>query len=900
MSLESGQNLSHYEILAPLGSGGMGEVYRARDTKLGREVAIKVLPAELAQDEDRLRRFEREARTLALLNHPHVAGIYGVDQEGDVCFLALELVSGEDLSTRLSRGPLPIAEAMDVCRQIAEGLEAAHEAGVVHRDLKPANVRITTDGVAKILDFGLAKPMDPKISGDAASTAESDSFLMTEAGQVLGTPTYMAPEQARGRRIDRRVDVWAFGCVLFECLTAGRAFVGETIPDVLAAVLQEEPDWTRLPTSTPAHVRALLARCLEKDPRQRLRDIGDAWLELTRTRDVETSLPSASASVASGRWLAVAGLAVALAGGALLGYAVRGIPPEPERSRVARVALPQAPDRVWRGNEFASTFAISRDGESVVYCSEVERGPFGKADALVLWRRSEPESEILWRAAAGRQMSSPVFSPDGDWVAFQVKRAGSYELRRVSTLGGEPETLCRLPNLAVGASWGPKGTILFGTLAGGIYSVSEQGGMPEPVTTPELGVEWLHRSPVFLPGGEEMLFVIDYEGVQFEVALRSLTSGHQETLLPGATSARYLAPGFVVYTKGQNLWVDRFDLKTHQLGGRPIQLPDRIASGLVSGSLDLGQDGTLIYAAPKGVAMERALVWVNREGREEATAFPPSNYSHVAISPSGTRAVFGFGVIGGELRVGDLDRESLEHPLVSERAQHPVWTSNGEQLVWYDLTGGHLARQSATGAGLAERGGLFETYPLDLLEGQQVLHFRVVQAEMGMDLFLTPFDGNPESDAVPLLAEVGDQVYGTFSRDGKWLAYVTVREGGGPEVFVSPVPVEGPGTQVTSGGGRYPRWNREGDELFFATPAGNLMRVAVTAKAPDLEFGEPVLLYDGLSTTTGWPNRPFDVTPDGQRCLVIKDDPYAPAERPELRLVVNWIEELKERFEDRD
>ena len=311
MSLTPGHSLSFYEILGPLGAGAMGEVYRAKDTRLDREVAIKVLPTHFAEDEDRLRRFEREAKSIASLNHPNVAQIYSVDQVDDTCFLVLELVPGETLEDRIARGPLPPDEAIDVCGQIADGLEAAHDAGVIHRDLKPANVRITPDGKVKVLDFGLAKPTGPNTESDSTT----DSVLATEAGRLLGTPTYMAPEQARGKPIDRRVDVWAFGCVLYECLTAERAFAGETIPDVLATVLQDEPDWERLPVSTPAHVRELIERCVEKDPRQRLRDIGDARLELTRTRDAETPRPASSATAVRVRRFALVGIALALAGG---------------------------------------------------------------------------------------------------------------------------------------------------------------------------------------------------------------------------------------------------------------------------------------------------------------------------------------------------------------------------------------------------------------------------------------------------------------------------------------------------------------------------------------------------------------------------------------------------------
>ncbi len=895
MPLAAGQTLSFYEILGPLGAGGMGEVYRARDTRLDREVAIKVLPEELADDEERLRRFEREAKTLASLNHPNVAGIHGVDQEGDVYFLALELVPGEDLAVRLSQGPLGLEDSIDVCRQIAEGLEAAHEAGVVHRDLKPANVRITPEGVVKILDFGLAKPIRPK-----ASSAESDSFAMTQDGMVLGTPTYMSPEQARGKPVDRRTDIWAFGCVLFECLTGERAFGGHAVAEILAAVLERSWDASALPAGTPPHVRVLIDRCLDKDPRTRLRDIGEARLDLTGTREAESVVPTPSATGAGTRF-APAWIAAALVAGGLLGFGLRRTP-EPERPPVTRLALPQAPGLIWNGmRKWVSSLAISPDGEYVVYCSEIDRGLLGQDEVLVLWKRSEPEAKILVRSGAMSGgtggLSMPFFSPEGDWVAYQVKLGDdAFELRKIPTVGGDSELIGSMPWPMVGASWGP-GTILCGVISGGIFRIPDTGGKPERVTKTEPGVEWTHHSPVLLPGGEQMLFVIDYEGMRSDVVLRSLTSGQQEVLIPGATSVHLLQPGYAVYTKGQSLWADTFDLETHQLGRDPVQLRERIGMQLLAPQVKLAQDGTLLYVEPQEVPRGRTLTWVDREGGEEPTGFPPQPYTFVALSPSGSKAALG---IAGELRVGDLVHKSVSEPLATERASRPVWTQDDEHLVWYDGSNGTLIRQAASGAGLPERGGLFEAAPNCLTgDGDMVLHSRF-NGSTGQDLFLTPFHGNAEEDGVPFLVERGNQGHAAFSRDGTWLAYATYNSTGS-EVFVSPVPVLGPRTQVSFGGGSFPRWSQDGSELFFATPDRELMVVSVTTTGEAVQFGEPTRIHDELIPGTElYGFRPFDVMPDGQRFLVIQEDPNAPPPRPEIRVVVNWIEELRARLEDRD
>ncbi len=496
MPLPPGSTLAFYQILGPLGAGAMGEVYRAKDTRLGREVAIKVLPEHFADDAERLKRFEREATTLASLNHPNVAQIHGVDQVGDICFLVLELVPGESLEERLKRGPLPLDEALDVCRQIAEGLEAAHEAGVIHRDLKPANVRITPDGKVRVLDFGLAKPA--KVKGKGSST---DSVLSTEAGRLLGTPTYMAPEQARGKPIDKRVDIWAFGCVLYECLSGQRAFVGDTVSDVLAAVIEREPDWTRLPAATPPRVRELIERCLAKDSRARLRDAGEARVLLQAPHEARSG--AGAHAPGTGTWVPW-GVSVTLAAG--LSFALLRVPraASGETPREIHTSILTPPGKYLESEvtvDETTLLAIAPDGERVAFVAT-------DGTTRLLYVRSL-DSALASPVSGSEGASCPFFSPDGRWVAFHALG----RLWKAPVSGGSPVELGEA-SVARGGAWGPDGTIVFPRDAtSGLSRISNAGSESIALTQLDSAShERSHRWPVFLPGGKEVAFVVGLEG----------------------------------------------------------------------------------------------------------------------------------------------------------------------------------------------------------------------------------------------------------------------------------------------------------------------------------------------------------------------------------------------------
>ena len=597
MSLTPGQSLSFYEVLGPLGAGGMGEVYLARDTRLDREVAIKVLPDEMAADEERLRRFEREAKTLASLNHPNVGGIHGIDQDGGTSFLAMELVPGEDLEERLQRGPLPLDEALDVCRQIAEGLEAAHEAGIVHRDLKPANVRITPEGVVKILDFGLAKPMGPNAAKSGTTSAQPDSALMTSEGMILGTPTYMSPEQARGKPVDRRTDIWAFGCVLFECLTGKRAFKGDAFGDLIVAILEREPDLGALPNTTPSHVHELIARCLVKEPRERLRDIGEARLSLAKRDEPDLAGPRRRGSQRIALWLAVG-----IAAGALLAFFV----PDSSTKRNATSTSVHIPEDRFIRSGSSAVMAFSPDGRTLAWVGGTQGALFVRSlDSFEI--RSLPATE---------NAVSPFFSPDSQRLGFWKEGA----LMSIALSGGTPAKIADVPTKPVhfrGASWGDDGTIVFSPgIGGGLFRVAAAGGEVEALTSIEPGSEVrTHRFPQVLPGSEVVLFTRDDKRTpdfhdDATIIARSLGTGEEVTVVVGAGQARFAA-GQVVFVRDAELHALAFDPETLAVSGTPRKIVSGVECQTMNGwaNFDLALDGTLAYQPGLDRANSKQIAW---------------------------------------------------------------------------------------------------------------------------------------------------------------------------------------------------------------------------------------------------------------------------------------------------
>jgi tRNA A-37 threonylcarbamoyl transferase component Bud32/WD40 repeat protein len=891
MPITPGQSLTHYTILAPLGAGAMGEVYRARDTRLDREVAIKVLPEHFADDEERLRRFEREARALASLNHPNVAQVFGIDQVEDTCFIVMELVPGETLEDRLARGPLGLDEALEVCGQVAEGLEAAHEAGVIHRDLKPANVRVTPEGKVKVLDFGLAKATGTDAGSGLDSTA--GGVLTTEEGRLLGTPTYMAPEQARGRRIDRRVDVWAFGCLLFECLGGARAFTGDTLADVLSAVIGEEPDWSRLPQTTPAHVREVLRRCLQKEPARRLRDVGDAGLMLADAGAVGAGAGPGGARV-SPAVLAVVALGAAAIGAGLTALSRSGSDTGPTApAPVTHLAVPQ-PDQSWPGESRGSslTFGISPDGQSLAYWG-VRPGPRGKESVLEVWDRATGRSTTF--TGVGALVGDPVFSPDGRWIAYSTE---SHLMRVLRADGQDPKIICSLPGDARGAgdlrgaSWLDDGTIVFGLNEGPLYRVSVDEGQPTPLTTLAPG-ETAHAWPAAVPGTQVVVFTVAHGGT-YDLAVVEAGSGPHQILLAGASFGRPLGAEHLVYFQGSELRADTFDPGTRRLRGAPVPLDLAVYENSWSGkvSLAIALDGTLAYTAPPSPTSEgRTLVWVDRDGLEQDSGFPPRSYRGIALSPDGKRVVVSLEptLDSNELWIGDTATGRLK-PFHDINGYWPQW-GTPDAVLYVDRADHGLRRHSVDGPGPEEVLGQTAVLPAAMSFDGRELVFAKQGRSTGFDLWRL----RAGQEAAPLWTEQGYQATASFSHDGSLIAWGSYLAAGhelavGASLHVSSYPdLDRAQAQVPITGVTHPVLRADGSEIYFEDDERIL--VAALSTSPTLAIGSPRVLCRAPYMNTG--GRRFDVDQGSGRILVMREDPLSAGGRPELFVIMNWGDRVK-------
>jgi serine/threonine-protein kinase len=874
MTLDVGQTLSHYEILGPLGAGAMGEVYRARDTRLEREVAIKVLPEHFAEDKERLRRFEREAKSLASLNHPNVAQVFGIDQVGDTCFMAMELVPGETLEDRIARGALPIAEAVDVCRQIAEGLEAAHEACVIHRDLKPANVRITPDGKVKVLDFGLAKPTDREVP----SASATDSVLSTAEGRLIGTPTYMAPEQARGRPIDRRIDVWAFGCVLFECLSGARAFEGETISDVLASVLEKEPDWTLLPAATPLHVRELAARCLAKNPYERLRDIGDARLEILRAR------PAEAAAARISRPAVVAAAAFAL--GTLVVGTIAALWPRAKvepTSPVRRFSI-EGIDLVVDAFE---GLALSPDGSRLVYRARGEDG----VDRLHLRSLDSYEALVLEGTEYGWL---PFFSPDGESIGFYARS----RVATISLSGGAVRTIAPLDSGFTGGVWLPDDSIVVGH-DGTLSRIPTGGNALERIELddPEITVV---TSPS--PLAEERAILCSVRrGEGFEVAVVSLEDGSVRTIARNGFTPMYATTGHVVFQQGTDgpLMALPFDLESLAATGPAFPVPSELGTRISyqARMFSISRDGTLAYIPETAELSHGTLVWVNRTGQSEQITTRPSVIFGPRLSSDDRRIAFRTPAVNCDLWVHDLDRGGTSR-LTREGDNHGIAWSPDDRRIFFARQQGPgwaVVASSADGSGKVEQlseaviqsGHVSSSSPT----GEHLL-VSTRRESTGGDVDL--FDVKDRS-LRPLLASRFEESAASFSHDGRYIAYVS-DESGQPEVYVQPFPGLDARTQVSTHGGQEPVWSPRGDALFYR--AGGQVMAAAVATDPPFSADRPRALFKDVYARRGAHGlADYDVSQDGERLVMIRERQQDGG--GQIRLVLNWFDELLRAAEPR-
>ena len=932
MPLIPGTRLGPYEIVTSIGAGGMGEVYRATDSNLKRSVAIKVLPAAVAGDADRLARFQREAEVLAALNHPNIAAIYGVEKTPDFTALVMELVEGEDLSTHLSRGPMPLAEALPVAKQIADALEAAHERGIIHRDLKPANIKVRADGTVKVLDFGLAKVLDANAWSATADAMNSPTITSparlrqgygeagTAMGMILGTAAYMAPEQAKGRTVDRRADVWAFGAVLYEMLSGHRAFSGGDVSDTLANVLKAEPDWSRLPAAAPSRVRLALRACLQKDPKQRLGDVQSVRLALEGA--FETVQPRAQQRGYL-PWAVAAGSA-ALTTALIVWMAIR--PQSAAELPIARVLLGVGPaERLLSGYSFDSSagqgrpsrtsMAFSPDGRSLVFSAERE----GRVQLYL--RRLDQLDAIPLAGTEGA--SNPFFSPDGQSLGFHAAGA----LRKVPVGGGPVVELCKtdpespFPSPILGASWSHKGQIVFANTRGGLWQVPAAGGTPAALTKPRGDTgEISHRLPQVLPDGETVLFTVTLSTFpswnDTLVVAQSLTTGARKVLIEGAADARLVSTGHLVYLRKGTLMAVPFDLRRLEVTGPAVGVvsdvmqaadiqPLQIDSG--AGQFAVSNAGALVYATGGVFSPDRwSLVWVDRTGRSDALRVPPGAYHFPRLSPDGRRVAFNSTAGDWDVWTYEIQRGIAARVALEGQQSGPVWTPDSSRLVFSSRVGsdflGPLLLIDPDGRSPAER--LTQTsvtgLPGSWTPDGRALAFTFFGPQAGIgipvpsiprnEIWVALRDGKTEPRQLLSEGRVPE-----FSADGRWLAYTS---GTPPQVYVQPYPALDRRAQVSTHGGINPAWRRDGREMYYLqnVSAGGALKIRVMAvpvtTTPAFSAGTPHLLFEGPFRADG-PARTYDVTHDGQRFLMVQEVQRPPARVSQMVLVQNWVEELK-------
>lgn len=897
MSMATGTRLGSYEVIAQIGAGGMGVVYRARDSKLGRDVAIKVLPDVFARDPERLSRFEREAKMLAALNHPNIATIYGLEQSGNTNYLVMELVTGETLAERIQgEGPIPLDEALGIARQIAEALEAAHDKGIIHRDLKPANVKVTPDGKVKVLDFGLAKAFEGDLAAEDMNNSPTLSMAATMHGVILGTAAYMSPEQARGKAVDKRTDTWAFGCVLYELLTGRQAFQGEDVTEILAAVVKTEPDWSRLPQSIPPAIGTLLRRCLRKDRNQRLRDAADARIEIEDALSAPSVAPSSAVPEGTGWRRPISlGAAILLAGITIVCVGAGVWYLKPSGSQTGRTPMRFAfslPPNVRINEGAGQNLDLSSDGTHVAFNGIREDGSF---QVYVQQMGSLEAKPIAGTESAGAL--DPVFSPDGQWLAIRT----SGKLKKVPVGGGEPVTLCDLQN-ARGISWGQDDTIVFADVANpGIWQVAAAGGAPKLLVATDPSKAESFYWPELLPGGNAVLFTVgdEFDWGDEQIVVQELATGKRHVLVEAATSPRLLPNGYLLYVRDRTVMAAAFDPASLQLTTAGVPVLQGVGQGLSSGIAYYGvaRNGSLVYVPAGSWEQARTLVWEGREGNAQPIALPGESFLFPSISPDGKRIATG--VEGGKNQVWiyDMSGSSFNRLTFEGGNRSPVWNPDGSRIAYASVREGSRAIfwKAVDGTGgeeLLTRGG-GRLYLNSFSPDRRILAFTQWDPKTGYDIWLLPLDG--ERKPRPFLQTPAFEAGAMFSPDGRWVAY-TSDESGRYEVYVQPF--EGPGGkwQVSAEGGQQPRWARNGRELFYLAPdQENVMAVDVTTQ-PTFRAGKPIQVGRGQGIGAIAPPLAsnYDVSSDGQRFLRIKRTDWAqlPAQ---MIVVLNWFEELKQK-----
>ena len=906
-----GETVAHYRVTSKLGAGGMGEVFRATDSRLHREVALKLLPEHFASDKERMARFHREAQVLASLSHPHIAGIHGLEESGGRTALVMELVEGEDLSERLRRGPVPLVEALGIARQIAEALEAAHDKGIIHRDLKPANVKVTPEGEVKVLDFGLAKALEvggSALGHDSGASATLTAVSATRAGTVMGTVAYMSPEQASGSPVDKRSDIWSFGVVLFELLAGRRLFEGETTSHTMADVLRADIDWTRLPASTPGPIRKLLERCLERDRKRRLQAIGEARIIIedylanaSPSGSRSVAIPALAAAAPAARttvpWI-VAGVAIVALLGAL-GLLWRQSGGDPALALRADLRISDAP----LFTDVGSSVELSPDGTRLVYVS-------GSTQTQQLYVRQLNQLDAAKLAEGNTGATSPYqpfFSPDGQWLGYVT----AVEMRKVPVTGGTPLTLTKVTR-SRGASWSPDGTIIFApNPASGLFRVSAAGGDAQPVTTLDKAKkEATHRWPQVLPGGEAVIFTshtqttADFDNATIEVL--TLATGERKVLQKGGSYGRYVPSGHLVYVSKAALFAVPFDLGRLEVTGSPAPVVQDVFWNPTEGAAQFtfSSTGVLTYLRGGPEVARYTIASVDRRGGTTKLIEEAGSYANPRLSPDGKRLSLTVLKDGNfDIWVYDLERGVPTRLTFDDAPEtEQVWSPDGRFLAFSSGRAGadNLYRKRADGSGEEERLTTSDDpmWPNAWSADGRTIAISAMGPNGNFDVTMLSL---ADKKVEPVVNSNFREADPAISPDSRWVAYSS-NESGRLEVYVRPYPSGAGRWQVSDNGGAFPRWAGNGRELFYRVDDG-LMSASIEGMGDSLRTGKPTRLFTGAFrggatgiAIGGNTFADYDVSADGQRFVMFPASDDDATSRGIVTLVTPWFDELTRTF----
>ena len=876
-----GTSISHYKVTEKIGEGGMGEVYRATDTKLNRDVALKILPEQFASNSQRMGRFQREAEVLASLDHPNIGQIYGIEEAGATKALVLQLIEGPTLAERIAQGAIPVEEALKIALQIAEGLEAAHEKGMIHRDLKPANIKITPEGQVKILDFGLAKALEGETPDSSLSQSPTLTNAATQAGVILGTAAYMSPEQAKGKAVDKRADIFAFGAVLYELLTGKRAFEGETITETIAAVLKSEPAWEKLPSDIPWRIKELLGDCLQKEAHDRLHDIANVRIQIKKA----LTEPATESPIGLGRvaqpplWKRVIPWSMTVVAVAVAAGAVWSLTRPVSRPITRFLITPEATAPLGSGT--GKDMALSPDGSSIVYLS------FSQGERRLYVRRLD---ENTARPLAGTEgsYSQPFFSPDGESVGFFTDN----QMKRVSLSGGGAISICNIALGGVSATWGPNDMIVFSDASFSLYRVSAAGGEPQVLASPnsEKG-EIYYRHPEILPGGEAMLFTV-WGNEAFQTRVLSLETGDQNIVVEGGRQAHYLPTGYLVYERAGNLMAAPFDVERLEISGNAVSVLEGVRQQNFAADYALSTNGTLVYVS--GMEEQWSLVWVDRDGTRQSLMESEAGLEQQRLSPDGKRVVFKSAGAGdimrgvGDIWIYDVSRGTATPLTFDGFNTSPIWTLDGKHITFgrgvgiFDIPADGSGEASQLTTTTADTRYLPGSWSPD-----GVLAYS--EGTLGnQDIYVFTLEG--KGIVAPFMVTEFDEKHPVFSPDGKWVAFTSDRSGQ-YEVYVKPYPGEGGIIPISIGGGNQPVWASSGKELFYRS--GRKMMVVAIETQPAFKAETPRLLFEDsyqgvwFGLTSG-----YDVTPDGKRFVMVQSNALSDSQT-QINVVLNWVEELK-------